>query len=92
MKIKKNIFINDISNGLDYKTIAEIMTSNGDKMNHSSVRNYVLRSFMKIAKHISDMYELNHNDEKIFEIAKSYEFQMSIINLMQEIYDEENRL
>lgn len=92
MKIKKNIFINDISDGLDYKTIAEIMTNNGDKMNHSSVRNYVLRGFMKIAKHISDIYELNYNDEKIFEIAKSYEFQMSIINLMQEIYDEENRL
>lgn len=92
MKIKKNIFINDLSDGLDYKTIAEIMTNNGDKMNHSSVRNYVLRGFMKIAKHISDTYELNHSDEKIFEIAKSYEFQMSIINLMQEIHDEENRL
>ena len=38
MANKKYVTTN-IENGLDYRSIAEIMTKSGDKMNHSTVRN-----------------------------------------------------
>ena len=38
------------SEGKSYNDVAKIMTEDGDKMNHSSVRNYITRGFMKIVK------------------------------------------
>jgi len=89
VKNKKNIFINDL-NGMDYKTIAEIITNEGYKINHSSARNYVIRGFMKIVKFIAEKYDSKLSDEQIYEIAKSPDFQLSIIEIMKEIYDEQN--
>ena len=39
MKNKKYVTVNSDHEGLDYRSIADIMTKNGHKMNHSSVRN-----------------------------------------------------
>ena len=49
MKSKKYVTAND-HKGLDYRSIAEIMTASGDKMNHSTVRNIITRGFSKIVK------------------------------------------
>lgn len=87
MKNKKNIFINN-TNGLDYQSIANIITDDGYKINHSSARNYVIRGFIKIAKYISDMHDLKYTDAQIHEIAKSYKFQTSVAELMKEINNE----
>ena len=68
--------------GMDYHSIAREMTSSGEKMNHSTVRNIVNRGFFKIAKNISKRYDLDHSDEKIKEISISPQFQQSVIELM----------
>jgi len=82
MKNKKYVTAND-HKGLDYRSIAEIMTASGDKMNHSTVRNIITRGFSKIVKGMSEDYDLKYSDEKIKEIAQSPEFQDSIIQIMK---------
>ena len=82
MKNKKYVITNN-HNGLDYRSIAEIMTNNGDEMNHSTVRNIIIRGFSKIVKGVSKDYELKYSDKKIKEIAQSPDFQDSIIQIMK---------
>tara|TARA_B100001989_G_C24428265_1_gene407654 strand:+ start:401 stop:658 length:258 start_codon:yes stop_codon:yes gene_type:complete len=79
---KKYVTTNDY-NGLDYRSIAEIMTKDGNKMNHSSVRNYITRGFCKVVKGISKDYGINYSDAQIKKIAQSPEFQSSIIDIMK---------
>ena len=69
--------------GLGYYDIAAKMNNNGVKMNHSTARNIVLRGFCKIVKNISESYGEKYSAEKIKEIAKSPEFQESIITIMK---------
>jgi hypothetical protein len=68
--------------GLGLYDIAKIMTDEGDKMNHSTVRNIINRSFVKVAKSITSQYGLNYDDERIFNIAKSPEFQNSVVEIL----------
>tara|TARA_B100000131_G_C17905333_1_gene528147 strand:- start:197 stop:454 length:258 start_codon:yes stop_codon:yes gene_type:complete len=81
-KSKKYVTTNNY-NGLDYRSIAEIMTKDGHRMNHSSVRNYVTRGFCKVVKGISKDYDMNYSEEQIKKIAQSPEFQSSIIEIMK---------
>ena len=81
MKTKKYVTVKN--QGLSLHSIAKVMTDSGDKMNHSTVRNIINKSFVKIAASISKKYELNYTDEQIFNIAKSPEFQESVVDLLE---------
>jgi hypothetical protein len=81
LKAKKYVTVKNT--GLGLHDIAKVMTNDGDKMNHSTVRNIINRSFVKIAENISKKYELNHSKEEIFNIAKSPDFQESVIELLK---------
>lgn len=83
MKTKKYVTVGNDHKGLNYREIAEIMTSEGHKMNHSSVRNYIVRSFTKVAETLSKNYGLNYDAEEIDRIAKSPEFQHALIDVMK---------
>ena len=41
---------------MGYREIAEAMTSDGDKMNHSTARNVFLRAMQKIANPVCELY------------------------------------
>ncbi len=41
---------------MGYREIAEVMTSDGDKMNHSTARNVFLRAMQKIANPVCEAY------------------------------------
>jgi len=82
MKNKKYVTANDYD-GLDYRSIAEIMTKDGHKMNHSSVRNYITRGFCRVVKGITKDYSISYTDEQIKKIAQSPDFQSSIIEIMK---------
>lgn len=81
MKAKKYVTVKNT--GLGLHDIAKVMTDEGDKMNHSTVRNIINRSFVKIAENISKKYDLHHSQEEIFNIAKSPEFQESVVELLK---------
>ena len=80
MKNKKYVTVKS-EEGLGLYDIANIMTKSGHKMNHSTVRNIINRSFVKIAENISKKYGMKHSNEDIFNIAKSPQFQESVIEL-----------
>ena len=83
MKNKKYVTVSK-SSGLGLYDVAKKMSGDGDKMNHSTVRNIINRSFFKLAKNISDSYSLNYDVKKIDDISKSPEFQESIVDLLRE--------
>jgi hypothetical protein len=78
---KKYVTVNN--QGLGLNDIAIKMSIDGEKMNHSTVRNIINRSFVKIAKNISSSYGLKQTEEEIFNIAKSPQFQESVIEMLK---------
>jgi hypothetical protein len=74
--------------GLEYRTIANMMTNDGDKMNHSTVRNIITRGFSKVIKGIAKDYDLKYDADKIKKIAQSPEFQNSIVSVMKDLNNE----
>ena len=91
MSNKKYVTTNDYE-GMGYYDIAKVMTESGDKMNHSTARNIVIRSFSKIVKNISKKYDKKYSDDQIKEIAKSPQFQNSIVEIMKGYSREKEKL
>lgn len=68
--------------GINYREIADTMTELGFPMNHSSVRNYVLRVMRKFVQEFADEYDIDLNETRINEIAKSPGFQHGVADLL----------
>lgn len=68
--------------GINYREIADTMTELGFPMNHSSARNYVLRVMRKFVGAFADEYDIDVNDARIDEIAKSPGFQHGVADLL----------
>ncbi len=83
MKNNKKYVTVEKNSGLGLHAIAKVMTKNGSKMNHSTVRNILNRSFSKVVKNISNSYGLNYDEKEIKEIAKSPQFQESLIEVLR---------
>jgi len=90
MNNKKYVTTNNYE-GMGYYDIAKVMTENGHKMNHSTARNIVIRSFSKIVKNISHKYNKKYTEEQIKSIAKSPQFQNSIVEIMKGYNSEEEK-
>jgi len=85
MKTKRNKkSVTVVDEGLSYREISEIMTSQGQKMNTSSVRHIITKGFSKVVKSISKEYGLKYSDEEIVTIAMSPEFQKSLITILRD--------
>jgi hypothetical protein len=78
---KKNVRVDGI--GMSLHDIAKNMTANGEKMNHSTVRNIINRSFVKVVKNISCSYDLKYTTEEIFNIAKTPDLQESVVECLR---------
>ena len=74
------------SEGMGYREIAERMTEAGDKMNHSTARNVVLRALEKIAQPLVDIMSDDVGTDAAV-IARDPRFQASMIAMLQDIYD-----
>ncbi len=68
---------------LTYREIAENMTADGEKINHSTARNIFLRAMRKIANHVVVDYPDCDTDQ----IAEDPRFQSAVQELATEIYD-----
>ena len=69
--------------GATYHQVAEAMNKKGFKMNHSTVRNIYISAMMKIAKEVSGLYDLNHNEKDLKEIAINPSFQSAVSDFMK---------
>jgi len=72
--------------GMGYREIAERMTEAGDKMNHSTARNVLLRALEKIAEPLVDAFSVEIGSNSSI-VAKDPRFQESMIALLHDIYD-----
>lgn len=70
--------------GVNYRQIAESMQKKGYKMNHSSARNYLLKSMKRFASEINIEWNLGLPGSRIDEIAKSPLFQSTISEILQQ--------
>ena len=51
--------------GITYHDVADIMSSKGFKMNHSTARNVFISSLMKIASSVTSIYDMNVNSKDL---------------------------
>jgi hypothetical protein len=86
MKESKRFYATVLDDGgIDYRTIAETMTSIGWTMNHSSARNHVLRVLRKFVDAYSRAWGITLSDEQAMSIIKSSIFQEGILDVLNTI-------
>lgn len=76
--------VKSLPGGMDYRSIAEKMTEEGDKMNHATARNVFLGAMKKFAEPILKMYDLDADTVAITRTAKDPRFQESIVNILDD--------
>jgi len=69
--------------GIDYRKISAEMSKRGWKMNHSSVRNYILRIMQKFAAEYSTCLDNKIKKTSSLDVAKNPEFQAMVSDLIQ---------
>lgn len=77
-----------IDDGDNYRDIASTMTKAGYPMNHSSARNYVIRTMKKFVNKLSDndILPFQANTEaRVDAIAKSSSFQSCMSDFVQQV-------
>ena len=76
--------------GKTYHQISNELQEHGYKINHSSCRNDFIKSLMKIAQEIGDLYGLDHDEKVLKRIAIDPSFQESVKDFM-ETMNEKNK-
>ena len=85
MKDKKTYATVGDDGGIDYRTIAETMTSIGWTMNHSSARNHVLRVLRKFVDAYATAWGVTLTDEAALKIARSSLFQEGVLDVLKDL-------
>lgn len=84
---RKNATVNE--DGVYYREIADAMTLIGHVMNHSSIRNYIIRSMTKFAQSVNNELKLRLTKDEIKQASMSADFQNNIISCLKDILDSE---
>ena len=71
--------------GVNYREIADIMSELGYAMNHSSARNYILRTMRKFAEALVQEWSIQLTDEQLRVIVNSPAFQSAICDILHEL-------
>jgi hypothetical protein len=72
--------------GMDYRTIAELMTDDGHKMNHATARNIFLRAMKKLAEPLCELYGIEEESGRMEKMTRDPRFQSSMIEVVSDIY------
>lgn len=70
--------------GITYHKVADIMVENGFKMNHSTARNVYVSALTKIAKRVTDLYDMDLTEKDLKQIAKDPRFQGAVSDFMRD--------
>lgn len=85
MKGRKSYATVTDEEGVNYRDIADTLTAMGHCMNHSSVRNHVLRIMRKFAAALSSEWSLDLTDAQVDEISRSSSFQRGIADALHTV-------
>ena len=69
--------------GATYHEVAETMQEKGYKMNHSTARNVFVSSLIKIASHVSTLYDMKLDQKELKRIAIDPRFQSAVAEFMK---------
>jgi hypothetical protein len=75
--------VDSLGGSMGYREIAEYMTENGDKMNHSTARNVFLSAMSKLAGDVCTQF--GGHSRKKEEMAKDPRFQSGIYDILADI-------
>lgn len=75
---------NDVPDGMGYREIAETMTAEGFKMNHSTARNVFLSSMKKMVSSVCALEEKVIEENDMYRIASDPRFQAGIYDILTE--------
>jgi hypothetical protein len=84
-KVENGYATNVELGGKSYQEIANTMTENGFKMNHSTARNIHVNGLVKIAKSVCELHDLRLNEKDIIKIAKDPRFQLGVCDIIRDI-------
>ena len=70
----------------EVREIAEKMTEEGDKMNHSTARNVFLSAMRKLARELCKLYGEETTEENVTRISNDPRFQSGIVDILKENY------
>ena len=74
--------VTSIDQGLGYREIAEKMTEEGFKMNHSTARNIFLSAMDKLARELCNLYSIEPTQQNIKKVSSDPRFQDGICDLI----------
>ncbi|HIL25972.1 MAG TPA: hypothetical protein EYG21_01040 [Nitrospinaceae bacterium] len=72
----------DVAGGMGYREIAETMTAEGHKMNHSTARNVFLASMKKIVTGVCKLQDETISDNDMYRIAADPRFQAGVYDIL----------
>jgi len=71
--------------GLGYREIAERMSEDGFKMNHSTARNIFISAMKKIAEDMMALYVGDSDQERVNEISIDPRFQLGVSEAIRDL-------
>ena len=71
--------------GVNYREIAETLTEMGFPMNHSSVRNHIVRMMNRFAEALASAWDIPVSQDELPETAKNPTFQHGIADLLHQL-------
>ena len=71
--------------GKSYQEIANAMSDQGFKMNHSTARNVCVNGLVKIAKQVTEQQGLQLSEKDIIKIAKDPRFQSGVSDIIRDL-------
>ena len=77
-----------VKDGMDYRAISNVMTSNGYKMNHATARNVLLSAMRTIAHEVLLSTGEEVSLEKADSVARSPNFQSGVADMMSDLDSE----
>ena len=83
-KKKKYATAAEIS-GMNYRSISEIMTERGDRMNHATARNICMESLERLVLDVAIKHDVMLSPERLMEIARDPAMQESFSDIISEI-------
>ena len=85
-KIKKYVTLNE--DGMDFRTMAEIMTSKGYKMNHATARNHLILAIKNLVGNMSTSLNVSISAKDIDVMIKSQDVHEQLSDVLYKAYEE----
>ena len=85
LKIERGYATVTETGGMGYREIAEKMSDEGFKMNHSTARNIFISAMRKIAKDMITLYDTDVDQEKIDQVSIDPRFQMGVSEAIRDL-------